>query len=191
MSGKPYLQLELDEHSADAGMITRVEAFLDSLRFYEYKSPIYEYSPIDKSFSPENKVIYIPNMCDHAYAVKAAFNRCGITAEVFALVEKAGISKKVFYDTVAGSGAATVSGLFKECGKKVVGDDYDPVFPIDLLCKDAGLGIQMARDLGSTPVIASCVQVLNEIAKGNGYGGLDTAALVKVYEDLYGMNRKS
>ena len=37
MSGKPYLQLELDEHSADAGMITRVEAFLDSLRFYDYQ----------------------------------------------------------------------------------------------------------------------------------------------------------
>ena len=32
MRGKPYLQLEVDEHSADAGMITRCEAFLDSLQ---------------------------------------------------------------------------------------------------------------------------------------------------------------
>ncbi len=30
--GKPFLQLEIDEHSADAGAITRIEAFLDSLR---------------------------------------------------------------------------------------------------------------------------------------------------------------
>jgi len=30
--GKPYLQLEIDEHSADAGAITRCEAFLDSLK---------------------------------------------------------------------------------------------------------------------------------------------------------------
>jgi len=29
---KPFLQLEIDEHSADAGAITRCEAFLDSLR---------------------------------------------------------------------------------------------------------------------------------------------------------------
>ncbi len=32
MSGKPFLQLEIDEHSADAGAITRIEAFLDSLK---------------------------------------------------------------------------------------------------------------------------------------------------------------
>jgi predicted nucleotide-binding protein (sugar kinase/HSP70/actin superfamily) len=32
MSGKPYLELEVDEHTADAGIITRCEAFLESLR---------------------------------------------------------------------------------------------------------------------------------------------------------------
>ena len=31
MKGKPYLHLEVDEHSADAGLITRFEAFLDNL----------------------------------------------------------------------------------------------------------------------------------------------------------------
>jgi predicted CoA-substrate-specific enzyme activase len=82
MSGKPYLQLEIDEHSADAGLITRVEAFLDSLRFYQYAPPITEFTPANKSFSPADKTIYIPNMCDHAYAVRAAFERCGIKAEV-------------------------------------------------------------------------------------------------------------
>ena len=32
MRGKPYLQIEVDEHSADVGAITRLEAFLDSLK---------------------------------------------------------------------------------------------------------------------------------------------------------------
>ena len=31
MRGKPYLTIEIDEHSADVGAITRCEAFLDSL----------------------------------------------------------------------------------------------------------------------------------------------------------------
>ncbi len=31
LKGKPFLHLEIDEHSADAGMVTRIEAFLDSL----------------------------------------------------------------------------------------------------------------------------------------------------------------
>ncbi|MBN2226762.1 MAG: CoA activase [candidate division Zixibacteria bacterium] len=82
MSGKPYLQLELDEHSADAGMITRVEAFLDSLRFYAYQPPIREYKPNINGRARSDRIIYLPNMCDHAYAVRAAFERCGIHAEV-------------------------------------------------------------------------------------------------------------
>ena len=31
MAGKPFLHIEIDEHSADAGAITRCEAFLDSI----------------------------------------------------------------------------------------------------------------------------------------------------------------
>jgi predicted nucleotide-binding protein (sugar kinase/HSP70/actin superfamily) len=31
LGGKPFLELEVDDHTADAGMITRCEAFLDSL----------------------------------------------------------------------------------------------------------------------------------------------------------------
>ncbi|HPP05413.1 MAG TPA: acyl-CoA dehydratase activase [Spirochaetota bacterium] len=34
MKGKPSLTLELDSHSADAGVNTRIEAFLDVVRFY-------------------------------------------------------------------------------------------------------------------------------------------------------------
>jgi predicted nucleotide-binding protein (sugar kinase/HSP70/actin superfamily) len=32
MGDKPFLELEIDEHSADAGVVTRCEAFFDSLR---------------------------------------------------------------------------------------------------------------------------------------------------------------
>ncbi len=82
MSGKPYLQLELDEHSADAGMITRLEAFLDSLRFYKYEQPITDYSPAKQRFKADGKILYIPKMCDHAYAVRASFEKCGMKAIV-------------------------------------------------------------------------------------------------------------
>jgi predicted nucleotide-binding protein (sugar kinase/HSP70/actin superfamily) len=82
MSGKPYLQLELDEHTADAGMITRCEAFIDSLRFYEFSPPVSSFSVSQDEFRATEKTIYIPNMCDHAYAIRAAMERCGLTAEV-------------------------------------------------------------------------------------------------------------
>ncbi len=82
MSGKPYLQLELDEHSADAGMITRCEAFTDSLRFYEFSPPVSSFNVSQAEFRASEKKIYIPNMCDHAYAIRAAMERCGLNAEV-------------------------------------------------------------------------------------------------------------
>jgi len=82
MSGKPYLQLELDEHSADAGMITRCEAFIDSLRFHKFTLPVSKFSIRHDDFKPFEKTIYIPNMCDHAYVLVAALKRYGLTAEV-------------------------------------------------------------------------------------------------------------
>ncbi len=82
MSGKPFLQLELDEHSADAGAITRCEAFVDSLRFYKFTKPISSFGIQHDDFRPFEKIIYIPNMCDHAYIMRAALERFGLTAEV-------------------------------------------------------------------------------------------------------------
>jgi predicted CoA-substrate-specific enzyme activase len=82
MSGKPYLQLELDEHSADAGLITRVEAFLDSLRFHQHQPPVSAFTIQSDRFKPFERTIYIPNMCDHAYALRAAMERYGLKAVV-------------------------------------------------------------------------------------------------------------
>jgi predicted CoA-substrate-specific enzyme activase len=79
--GKPHLQLEIDEHSADAGAITRCEAFLDSLKNAKTKKSIP--SKREKPKTDRTKRIYIPYMYDGAFAVKAAFEACGVEAEVF------------------------------------------------------------------------------------------------------------
>ena len=94
--GKPFLQLEIDEHSADAGAITRCEAFLDSLRNIrkrsqkhalegfnqgsEVRSQKSEKQPVHRTGL--KKKIYLPYMADAAYAIKAAFEACGIEAEI-------------------------------------------------------------------------------------------------------------
>jgi predicted CoA-substrate-specific enzyme activase len=78
--GKPYLQLEIDEHSADAGAITRCEAFLDSLK--SAKTERLLPTKKGKVKTDRTKKIYIPRMCDHSYAVSAAFRACGVESEV-------------------------------------------------------------------------------------------------------------
>ena len=107
-----------------------------------------------------------------------------MTAEMMAISSKAGLPPKVLFETISSSRAATVSGLFLEVGAKIVDGDFSPVFPIDLLCKDNGLAIAMAKACGARPILASSVQVLNELAQARGLGGQDTAALFKVYQDL-------
>lgn len=107
-----------------------------------------------------------------------------MTAEMMAISVKAGLSPRVLFETMAESQAATVSGLFKEVGAKIVARDFTPIFPIDLLCKDNRLAIAMARACDAPPVLANTVQVLNELAGARGLGAEDTSALVKVYEVL-------
>jgi predicted CoA-substrate-specific enzyme activase len=79
--GKPYLQLEIDEHSADAGAITRCEAFLDSLKNVKIEKAAFFKK--EKAKTDRSKKIYIPYMCDHSFAVAAAFKACGVDADVF------------------------------------------------------------------------------------------------------------
>ncbi len=83
MEGKPFLQLEIDEHSADAGAITRIEAFLDSVRQRSSAPPVRQpVSSARASSMLTQKKVFLPAMADHAHALAAAFRACGVDAEV-------------------------------------------------------------------------------------------------------------
>ncbi len=79
----PYLTIEIDEHSSDVGIITRLEAYLDSLKNNRKKPVRVKTRKSVPRISPDKKRrIYIPNMTDHSYAVAAAFEACGLDATV-------------------------------------------------------------------------------------------------------------
>ncbi len=84
MRGKPFLQLEVDEHSADAGMITRCEAFLDSLKGFrnQYTEKKLPERPISLSISQNRRKLYFPYMNDSAYVAAAACRACGLDSDV-------------------------------------------------------------------------------------------------------------
>ena len=94
MAQKPCLLLELDEHSADAGVITRLEAFLDSLKHYhplvKEKKPITQKPAVTEGVSRE-RTLYIPYMGDCAYGVAACFRAYGQPAEVMPLADEAAL----------------------------------------------------------------------------------------------------
>ncbi len=110
MGRKPFLHLEIDEHSADAGAITRCEAFIDSIqnKVTSQKSQVTSKDEIISRHLPlvtrhSKRSIYIPRMSDHAFALAAAFEHCGIDAEVLPESDK----------KTADTGRKYVSG--KEC----------------------------------------------------------------------------
>ena len=85
LKGKPCLTLEVDEHSADVGAITRCEAYLDSLKNVRKLHP--EGLKKVRAGKFQNQLrrdgrmrLYIPYMDDHGYAIAAAMRATGVDA---------------------------------------------------------------------------------------------------------------
>ncbi|PKN29647.1 MAG: NAD(P)-dependent oxidoreductase [Deltaproteobacteria bacterium HGW-Deltaproteobacteria-21] len=110
-----------------------------------------------------------------------------MTAEMMAVASKMGISPGVVYETISASQAATVSGLFKELGRRVSAEDYaDPTFTVDLLVKDVRLAVQMAKESGAPPILGRSVELINEMAQAQGLGGQDTSMMWKSFTGVWG-----
>ena len=90
MGQKPCLQLELDEHSADAGVITRLEAFLESLKNYQpgrdTERPVIKEPTPAKDTDGQSK-LYIPYMSDCSYGLAACITAYGQPAEVMPIAD--------------------------------------------------------------------------------------------------------
>lgn len=94
MKGKPYLHIEVDEHSADAGLITRCEAFLDSLSGYQKVKGIsteIEKPKVIHSKSLDGRTLYFPYAGDTVHMLAAAARSAGIDAQVLPMQDAADI----------------------------------------------------------------------------------------------------
>ncbi len=84
LKGKPCLTLEVDEHSADVGAITRCEAYLDSLKNVRdlHLSAVrkVQAGKLQYDLQSERRRLYIPYMDDHGYALAAAMRSNGLDA---------------------------------------------------------------------------------------------------------------
>ncbi len=89
MGGKPLGQLEIDEHAAEAGIVTRLEAFVDTIKGFASSSKASEAVARGRDIRraaytrvSSNKVILIPRMCSGAVALGAAMQAFGVNAVV-------------------------------------------------------------------------------------------------------------
>jgi predicted CoA-substrate-specific enzyme activase len=88
MGGKPLGQLEIDEHAAEAGIVTRLEAFVDTIQGFARSTKPREVSHKDiyrKAFPPvidTTKTFIIPRMAPHIELVGALLEGSGFRAVV-------------------------------------------------------------------------------------------------------------
>ncbi len=90
---KPLLTLELDEHTAEAGLITRLQAYLGNA------DAATRTAPGQKGFTPlphhqkvlAGRVVYIPRFAEHAVVLRAAFEREGVEARVLPPIDRAAL----------------------------------------------------------------------------------------------------
>ncbi|NLK40686.1 MAG: CoA activase [Planctomycetes bacterium] len=102
MQPKPALLLELDEHSADAGLVTRLEAFFESLKHYRPAEQLADETKscgsTTCSLTPEH-TLYIPYMGDVSYAFAACFKAYGRSAEVMPIADEDTLNRGRQYTT--------------------------------------------------------------------------------------------
>ncbi len=92
MGEKPCLQLEIDEHSADAGVITRLEAFFESLKNYKGQRTEDGGRKTEQITQKKGKrTLYIPYMSDTAYGLAACLRGHGQPAEVMPIADEAAL----------------------------------------------------------------------------------------------------
>ncbi|MDX9722444.1 MAG: acyl-CoA dehydratase activase-related protein, partial [Myxococcota bacterium] len=88
---KPYLSLEFDEHRGEAGLITRLEAFLDEVRQHRHSEQVTVLTHLPKKESASGsapprfknvKKFFVPYFSDHSHAFAAALRASGYEAEM-------------------------------------------------------------------------------------------------------------
>ncbi|QSZ68430.1 CoA activase [Methanofollis aquaemaris] len=93
MDGKPYLNIEVDEHSSDVGVITRLEAFINSLNtipagtadaLETYPGKVAHrranITP-DRAELEDGATIYVPNIYPYSHIYCASLKNAGIHAQ--------------------------------------------------------------------------------------------------------------
>jgi 4-hydroxybutyrate dehydrogenase / sulfolactaldehyde 3-reductase len=117
-----------------------------------------------------------------------AVSSCQLNAEALALSQRFGLDLERTLDVVYGTTA--VNGQLKIAWPaKVLKDDTDPGFTIDLAHKDLTLVLEAASASRVPMPVAAAAREAYSTARSRGFGGRDFSAMVDVLCDLAGIDK--
>jgi 3-hydroxyisobutyrate dehydrogenase-like beta-hydroxyacid dehydrogenase len=108
-----------------------------------------------------------------------------VAAEAMVLGVKAGMDPQRLFDILSTSGGR--SHHFLKRFPNVLAGDFTPNFSIWLSRKDVSLALAMAARLEMPMPVASAVRQAYEAAHAQGFGQLDMAAVIRLYEQWTGV----
>ncbi len=102
---------------------------------------------------------------------------------------KAGLNPDTMLDVIT-SGAAS-SDLLQARGKDMLAGNFEPKGPIKLAVKDLGLSLESAKKLGVVLPMGGLYEQLVLKAQYNGWDRNDATIVMKIYEQLAGIERRT
>jgi len=118
------------------------------------------------------KLIHQTLVAGHAVAV----------AEALALCMATGTDIDAFYDVVCNGGGFAYSRYFEKRTPRMRAGDFSPLFMLDFMRKDAGLGRDLAESVGLDTPLLDRVLTVFDAARSAGHGTEDFSAVARVYE---------
>ncbi len=198
LGDKPCGQLEIDEHAAEAGIVTRLEAFVDTIRGYHASSRNAQPPPSPQSVrrgSPvsinRKKALLIPRMSPHADAFAAAARSFGVQAIILPEPD----DRNLLYSNSVTSGKECLPyrvtlgdfiRFFKENGNQALGGEVEGFmagsFGPCRLGKYALEQIRVLKEMGIDSSIRSSVSnnAYRDVALGPGFDRLAWKGVVAV-----------
>jgi len=107
-------------------------------------------------------------------------------AEAIALAARAGADPKVVYDVITHGAGNSVA--FESRIPNILAGDYSPRGVVDIFIKDLGIVTEAGKALRFPLPLASAALQQFLAASAAGHGGEDDGAVVKVYEQLTGVD---
>ena len=107
-------------------------------------------------------------------------------AEALAMCVQSGVDRDIFYDVVCKGGGMAYGTYFDRRAKRIFDGDFSPTFMAELMLKDAGLALDLARAAKvPTPMLEETQRTYAE-AVLNGWGKEDFSAVTHVIEKRIG-----
>ncbi len=107
-------------------------------------------------------------------------------AEALAVCVQSGVDPDTFYEVVRSGGGMAFGTYFERRAKRIFDGDFSPTFMLELMRKDAGLALNLARaSKVPTPILEETKRTYDE-AVDSGWGKEDFSAVTHVIEKRIG-----